>query len=361
MRLEDLDTPALVVDLDIMERNLDRMSSYCRGHNLRLCPHTKTHKSPWLALEQLKRGAAAITVAKLGEAEVMAADGISEMLIAYPILGSRKGRRLGRLLDRCQVTISLDSEQAAETVSNASCGHQVGILVEIDLGLGRCGLPPGEAPVRLARLIESLPGLRFDGILFYPGHLRPSAEKHEGMLRRLNDDLSRQLELFRRQRIPVRRVSGGNTPSAFFSHRITEMTEIRPGTYIFNDRNTVHSEGCSWEDCAAFVYCTVVSNAVAGRAVVDGGSKTFSSEGLAWGKAGGHGRIQGHPGIEFFRLNEEHGYLRLEPNRKLEIGQPLQIIPNHICVVVNLHRRVWGIRGGKVVKEWEVPARGRIR
>ncbi len=361
LKLEDLDTPALIVDLDIMERNLDRMSAYCGRHDLQLCPHTKTHKSPWLALEQLKRGAAGITVAKLGEAEVMAADGISEMLIAYPILGPRKGRRLGRLLEGCQVTISLDSEQAAETVSSAAGGHQVGILVEVDLGMRRCGLPPGDAPVRLARLIESLPALRFDGILFYPGHLRPSAENHQGMLRRLNDKLGRQLELFRRQRIPVRRVSGGNTPSAFFSHRITGMTDIRPGTYIFNDRNTVQLGGCGWEDCAAFVYCTVVSNTVTGQAVVDGGSKTFSSDGSASGKAGGHGRIRGFPKIELFRLNEEHGYLRLQPDTRLEIGQPLEIVPNHICAVVNLHRTVWGIRNGKVVKEWEVLARGRIR
>jgi D-serine deaminase-like pyridoxal phosphate-dependent protein len=173
--------------------------------------------------------------------------------------------------------------------------------------------------------------------------------------------LARQLELFRREGLHVDVVSGGSTPSAFYSHLVENLTEIRPGTYIFNDRNTVLWGACTQDQCAAFVWTTVVSTAVSGQAVIDGGSKTFSGDGLAPGNAAGYGIVSGYPEIEFSRMNEEHGYLQLPAGLALEVGQPLRVIPNHICTAVNLHDRVWGIRQDEVVEEWEVAARGRIR
>lgn len=361
MKLEDLDTPALVVDLDCMQKNLERVASYCRQHNLSLRPHTKTHKTPWLARKQVELGAGGITVAKLGEAEVMSAAGLDDLLIAYPLVGEQKARRLRDVLDRARVTVSLDSEEAADWVSRAADGSSIDVLVEIDFGMRRCGLPPGEAPLRLAQAIEGKPGLRFKGVMLYSGHVHPDREGSTRRLERLNADLNRQLELFRREAIAVEVVSGGSTPALFYSHQVEGFTEIRPGTYIFNDRNTVEWGACLPEQCAAFVLATVVSTAVSGQAIIDGGSKTFSSDGLAPGDRGGYGTVLGFPGVEFTRMNEEHGFLKLPEGVDLEVGRQLRVLPNHICTTVNMHDRIWGIQGDEVVKDWEVSARGRIR
>ncbi len=361
MKLSQLETPALVVDLDVMEQNLERMAGYCRTHQLALRPHSKTHKSPWLARRQLEWGACGITVAKIGEAEVMAAAGLDDLLLAYPVFGPRKARRLAEVASQARVTVALDSEESLEWVAEAAVDARIGVLVEVDLGMGRCGLPPGEAPLRLARAVQGLPRLRFEGLLFYPGHVHPDLEGSDRTLREANERLARQLEGFDREGIPVPTVSGGSTPSAYHSHHFEGVTEIRPGTYVFNDRNTVQWRVCSLEQCALSVSTTVVSTAVAGQAIVDGGSKTFSSDPLAPATGGGFGIVKGHPEVEFVRMNEEHGYLKLPAGTRLEPGQTLEIVPNHACTTVNMHDRAWGVRAGEVVKEWEIAARGRIR
>ena len=361
MKLSELETPALVVDLDIMEENLQRMADYCRQHDLALRPHVKTHKSPLLARRQIDLGSTGITVAKLGEAEVMSGEGLNALLLAYPVVGPHKARRLNELLDQARVAVSLDSEEALSWASRGAAGRPLDVLVEIDFGMRRCGLPPGREPLRLARAIEAEPGLRFAGIMLYAGHIHPDAEKSTRRVDRLAGELARQLELFRRERLEVQIVSGGSTPSAFYSHRIEGLTEIRPGTYIFNDRNTLLWGACTRDQCAAFVWTTVVSTAVPGQSIIDGGSKTFSSDSLAPGNAPGYGLVAEFPEIEFARMNEEHGYLRLPEGLELKVGQPLRIIPNHICATTNLHDRVWGIRRDEVVEEWDVAARGRIR
>ncbi len=359
MKLSALDTPALVVDLDIMEDNLRRMADYCHQHQLTLRPHVKTHKSPLLARRQIDMGSVGITVAKVGEAEVMSEAGLHDLLLAYPIIGPHKVRRLSAVLENARVSVSLDSEEAVDWVSRAAESRSLDVLVEIDFGMRRCGVPPGREPLRLARAIEAKSGLRFKGIMHYSGHVHPDLEGTT--LERLDDELARQLELFRSEGFQVEVVSGGSTPSAYYSHRLGNLTEIRPGTYIFNDRNTVHWGACTQDQCAGFLWTTVVSNAVPGQAIIDGGSKTFSSDGLAPGNATGYGIVTGFPGIEFVRMNEEHGYLQLPEGLELDVGQQLRVIPNHICAATNLHDRVWGIRQDEVVEEWEVAARGRIR
>ncbi len=361
MHVEELETPALVIDLDVMEQNLGRMADYCRQWGLRLRPHSKTHKSPWLAKQQVESGARGLTVAKIGEAEVMVEAGLDDLLLAYPVFGEPKARRLGEVARKARLTVALDSEDSARWVSRAAGSHTIDILVEVDFGMRRCGLPPGEEPVRLAKAIQRLPGLRFEGLLFYPGNIHPDLEGSSERLEELNQRLSRQLEDFRGAGLEAETVSGGSTPSAFHSHRIGGLTEIRPGTYIFNDRNTIEWGVCKQEQCALSILTTVVSTGVGGQAIVDGGSKTFSSDPLAAGTQGGYGIVKAHPGVEFFRMNEEHGYLKLPAETKLELGRPLQIIPNHACVAVNLHERAWGVRQGRVVKEWEIAARGKIR
>ncbi|MFQ5741060.1 MAG: alanine racemase [Acidobacteriota bacterium] len=361
VRIEELDTPALIIDLDVMERNLQRMAEYCRRHNLKLRPHTKTHKTPELARRQLEGGAIGITVAKIGEAEVMVGAGLNDILLAYPVIGASKSNRLAALLERARVSVSLDSREAAGWVSQACQGHTVGVLVEVDLGMRRCGLPVGSAATRLARFIDSQPGLRFQGLMFYSGHVHPNYDGNTVTLERLKSQLSRQRELFEKEKIEVAEISGGSTPSAAYSHQLASLTEIRPGTYIFNDRNTIEWGVCRAQDCAASIVTTVVSRAVEGRAIIDGGSKTFSSDGLMAGKRGGFGLVTDYPGVEFTQMNEEHGYLEVPPGAPIRVGRRLRVIPNHICAAVNMHEVLFGCRGDEVVVEWPVAARGKIR
>ncbi len=360
MTVQDLDTPALIVDLDIMERNLRRVAEYCARHGLRLRPHTKTHKSPLLARRQLALGAAGLTVAKVGEAEVMLGAAPPDLLVAFPVIGEVKLRRLAEVARRTQVTVALDSLVAARQLSDAAvkAGVRFGVLVEVDAGLGRVGVSPGEA-IGLGRAAAALPRLDWRGIAFYPGHIKDRNDDDRfAQLGRFIADLRGELE---RAGLAPEIVSGGSTPLLFRSHEIEGLNEIRPGTYIFNDINTAASGACALEDCAASILVTVISRTGSQRMIIDGGSKTFSSDPLATGEAG-FGRLVDAPGAVFHRLNEEHGFVDLaRAERSFEIGEKTRIIPNHICVAVNLHECVYGIRGETVEEVWKVEGRGKLQ
>ena len=365
MTIWDLDTPALVVDLDRMEANLDRAATYAKQHNLRLRPHTKTHKSPHVARLQLERGAHGLTVAKVGEAEVMAADAIPDLLVAYPVWGESKWRRLVEVAKKVPVTVGLDNAAAADGIHEhaARAGLTVGILVEVDLGMRRCGQPPGERLLALARTITGLPSLRLEGLMFYPGHVNPAAERAERDFARLAQDLARVLDDFRRDGLPTEVVSGGSTPTLYQSHRLPGVTEIRPGTYVFNDRTQVAMGSCGWDDCAATVLATVVSTPNADTAVLDGGSKTFTSDSMRPVGDDGFGLVLGMPGARFARMSEEHGVLDLSKcdGRRPRIGERVRIVPNHVCVTVNMHERAVGVRNESVETSWPVAARGKLQ
>jgi D-serine deaminase-like pyridoxal phosphate-dependent protein len=356
---QDLDTPALVVDLDIMERNLRRVQDYCSSHGLGLRPHTKTHKSILIARHQLGLGAVGLTVAKSGEAEVMLGAEPRDLLVAFPVIGAPKLRRLAAVAAITRVTIALDSLDAAQQLSQAAeaTGARFGVLTEIDVGLARVGVAPSEA-LALTRAIQALPGLDWRGITFYPGHIKDqNAEK----LAALSQTVGRVVSEFKAAGLNPEIVSGGSTPALYHSHEIEGLTEIRPGTYVFNDLNTIASGACELEDCAASVLVTVVSHPGADRMIVDGGSKTFSSDRLSSGGPG-HGRVMEAPGAVFHRMNEEHGFIDLsQAERSFRIGEKVRIIPNHICVAVNLHEYVYGIRGGKVEEVWNVEGRGKLQ
>jgi D-serine deaminase-like pyridoxal phosphate-dependent protein len=355
----ELDTPALIVDLDIMERNLRRVADYCASHGLRLRPHTKTHKSIFIARQQLALGAAGLTVAKPGEAEVMLGAEPRDLLVAFPVIGALKLRRLAAVAAITRVTVALDSLIAAQQLSQAaeSSGARFGVLVEIDVGLGRVGVAPGDALAQ-TQAIRALPGLDWRGITFYPGHIKDQdPEKLAG----LSAMVGRLVEEFTAAGLKPEIVSGGSTPALYHSHEIQGLNEIRPGTYVFNDLNTVASGGCAMEDCAASVLVTVVSRAGSDRMIVDGGSKTFSSDRLSSGGPG-HGRVMEAPGAVFHKMNEEHGFIDLsKAERSFEIGEKVRIIPNHICVAVNLHEYVYGVRGGKLEEVWNVEGRGKLQ
>lgn len=363
MNITDLETPALVVDLDIMEANLRKVADYGRQHNLRLRPHTKTHKSPLLGRRQLALGAVGLTVAKVGEAEVMIKAEPPELLVAYPTIGARKLARLMEVAKQTQLSVALDSIEAATQLSGAAAaaGVSVGVLAEIDTGLGRVGVQPGPELVALAQGIERLPGLKFLGIEFYPGYVKTIDEAAYREMERIGGLLAACKSDLAARGIEARIVSGGSTPLLWHSHRIAGMNEIRPGTYIFNDGNTVAAGTCSWADCAASVIATVVSTAVPGQIIIDGGSKTFSSDQLAGGGSG-YGYAPDHPELTLARMNEEHGYVKTgSSGHCFRIGDRIRIIPNHVCAAMNLHDRVYGVRGESVEQTWEVEGRGKLQ
>jgi D-serine deaminase-like pyridoxal phosphate-dependent protein len=364
MHVSEIDTPALVVDLDIMERNLTRVAGYAREHGLRLRPHTKTHKSVRLARRQIASGAGGLTVAKVSEAEIMLAAEPDGMLVAYPIIGHTKLARLTQVARQTRVTVALDSVFAARQLSDAARSGQVeiDILAEVDAGLGRVGVGAGEPLLQLAQAIAKLPHLRFAGIAFYPGHIKAMDESGLRALAQLSDFVRGILDDFRAAGIEVGTVSGGSTPTLFHSHEIHGLTEIRPGTYVFNDLNTVRSGACGLEDCAATILATVVSTARPGQMIIDGGSKTFSSDRLANTAEVTFGRLAEAPGARFHKMNEEHGFIDLShAEAEFSVGDRVRLIPNHICVAVNLHEKVYGVRGDTVEEVWPVDARGKLQ
>lgn len=364
MRLDEISTPALVVDLDVLERNLDRMAAYCREHGLGLRPHTKTHKTPEIARMQVDRGAVGLTVAKIGEADVMAAATPAEILVAFPILGSEKLKRLAELAHKRRILISLDSERTAREVSAAVAaqGARIGVLVEFDAGLHRCGLQTGADCAQLAAEVHAMPGLEFRGLMMYPGNIWGELAQRENEVVTVGEVLAGILSAFEDARIPVEIVSGGSTPSSSLSHEIKGLTEIRPGTYVFNDLNTYYQGVCAVEDCAARVVATVVSTAVPGRAMIDAGSKTFSSDLLSSGPKSGYGMVLEAPEAKLFKLNEEHGHLDITgSSHRFQVGEVLTVIPNHVCTCVNMHDEVFLVREGQTAGSWRVAARGKIR
>ncbi len=364
MHYRELSTPALTIDLDVLERNLDRMASYCREHGLGLRPHTKTHKTPEVARMQVERGAVGLTVAKVGEAEVMAEAGLDDLLVAYPVYGREKLRKLATLAKTRRLLVSLDAEVTAAELSRAVTEQdaRVGVLVEFDVGLRRCGLEPGPACVELARQVEKMPGLQFRGLMTYNGNIWGTEEERREQAKRVAERVARALQAFAQARMPVEIVSGGSTPSAHLSHDIHGLTEIRPGTYVYNDLNTFYQGACRLDECAARVVATVVSTAVPGRAMIDAGSKTLSSDALGSGPRTGHGYVVEAPDAALIKLNEEHGHLDITASsHRFHVGEVLTVIPNHVCTCVNMHDEVFLLRGEEVVGSWRVAARGKIR
>jgi D-serine deaminase-like pyridoxal phosphate-dependent protein len=262
------------------------------------------------------------------------------------------------------VTVSLDSVVAARQLSDAARHANVtlGVLAEVDVGLGRVGVAPGQELLHLAQEIERLPGLSFGGIAFFPGHVRKLDEKGLTALHEVGSVIQQVLADFRRAGIEVRIVSGGSTPTLFHSHTVPGLNEIRPGTYIFNDMNTVRSGACAVDDCAATVLVTVVSTARTGQMIIDGGSKTFSSDLPMKAAERTFGRVVQSPECTFHTMNEEHGFIDIRSTgRSFTVGDRVHIIPNHICPAVNLHECVYGIRNGEVEQVWKVEGRGKLQ
>ncbi|HZX68913.1 MAG TPA: alanine racemase [Candidatus Elarobacter sp.] len=357
-----VETPAAVVDLDRLAANLDRAASYAALHGIALRPHVKTHKSPLIAREQLRRGAAGLTCATVREVEVMA-DVTNDVLFAYPPVGGPRLRRLLSAPANVRLTVSLDSEAAIDALgaTAAAARRTVRVYVEADVGMHRVGVTSADRAVALARRVAEKPSLEYAGLAFYAGHIRQPPAAQDERLARLNDELGVILDALSAAGLRPPVVSGGSTPTLWRTHELPAVTEIRPGTYVYNDRATADLGACALDDCALTVLATVVSTSVPDQAVVDAGTKALGREPLDDPSHVGFGAVADHPEVVVSRMSEEHGILDLRGTSwRPATGDLVRIIPNHVCVVVHLNDVVYGVRGENVEMTWPVAARGRI-
>ncbi|HTO87312.1 MAG TPA: alanine racemase [Thermoanaerobaculia bacterium] len=359
--IEDLSTPAVLIDLDVLERNISRMAARSREANVKLRPHAKTHKVVEIARMQISAGAAGLSLAKVGEAEVFAEAGFDDIFLAYPTVGADRARRLVALSDRVRLAVGADSLEGARTLSEVfdAARRRLDVLLKIDCGFHRVGVEPSKVR-EAARQISELPGLRLRGVFTHAGQAyhaeTPDAVSRIGRVE--GETVAAGAATLREAGLPVEEVSVGSTPTAAEGMRVSGVTECRPGNYVYHDASQVALGTCSPADCAMTVLTTIVSVPAADRAVVDAGSKTLSSDALR-PREGGHGLILG-TSSRLERLSEEHGVIRVAPGDRFRVGSRVSILPNHACVVSNLHDRVYGVRAGRVEEELRVAARGRV-
>jgi D-serine deaminase-like pyridoxal phosphate-dependent protein len=345
----DLETPVAIVDLDRFERNLVKLQRYLDTHSIANRPHIKTHKIPAMARQQIDGGAVGITCQKLGEAEVMADAGINDIFIPYNIIGAQKLTRLGALAQRpgMKLSVTADSAVTVRGLAETAQAHGLAlpVLVEFDTGMHRCGVQTPAEAAALARLIATSPGLRFGGLMTYPcnAHTDPFVDAVRALLTP--------------EGISVDRVTGGGTAKMWEAHTHKSLTEYRSGMYIYGDRYTLEAGAMTLDEISFTVTCTVVSRPTPERGIIDGGSKTFSSD----MPAHGHGLLLEYPDAKFHGMSEEHGHVDFSACAKRpEIGERVTVVPNHCCPVSNLFDEIIGVRTGVVEQRWSVAARGKL-
>ncbi|MHB8624949.1 MAG: D-TA family PLP-dependent enzyme [Aggregatilineales bacterium] len=348
MNVDELETPVAVVDLNRLEANIKRLQQYLDQHHIANRPHIKTHKIPEIAHMQLQAGAIGITCQKLGEAEVMVDSGVQDIFIPYNIIGSKKLERLAALAKRAKISVTADSETTVNGLSDIATSAKIdlSVLIEFDTGAQRCGVQTPQQAADLAVYIERQPYLKFGGLMTYPAN-----EHTDPFVRQVKDTLAHG-------DISVERVSVGGTATMWQAHTHPEITEYRAGMYIYGDRYTLKAGAITLDNCALKVITTVISRPTPDRGILDGGSKTFSSDLLG---LTGHGLILEYPEAHFYALSEEHGHGDFSKcARRPAIGERVTVIPNHCCVVTNLFDQIVGVRGNNVEVIWDVAARGKL-
>lgn len=356
-----VDTPALLIDLDAMEHNLRTMAGFFVDKKTKLRPHAKTHKSPTIAHKQLALGAVGITCAKLGEAEVMVEAGVRDVLVANQIVGPTKIARLVALLHHSRVTVAADDPANLRDLARAAQaqGVELDVLVEVNTGMNRCGVEPGQGAVDLAKVIADLPGLRFRGIQAYEGHLvnvRPLADR-AGRVAAAMAPIVETRGMIEAAGLPVEIVTGGGTGTFAQTGTVEGFDEVQAGSYVFMDATYSLVEGVGERFRHALsVLATVISRPTADRAVLDTGRKTVGID---------HGTplLKGYAeGVTFVSFSEEHTKLTVEgAARALRPGDQVEIIPGHVCTTVNLYDRYVGVRNGIVETVWPIAGRGRAQ
>jgi D-serine deaminase-like pyridoxal phosphate-dependent protein len=362
---DELDTPSLVVHEEILLRNLDRMAEYAQSKGLELRPHFKTHKTAAVALMQKERGSTGITCAKLGEAEaLLEAGAYDDFFIANQIVGPIKLRRLVQLMERAKVRVAVDTPEVAAGLNQAmaDAGKTLDVIIELNTGQDRAGVKPGDEALKLAETIRSeMPNLRVVGLMTHEGHVNSTdgVDSMTKTAKAAGAEIVETAELLREHGFEIPVVSVGSTPAAFATTTVEGVTEMRPGTYVFNDRNYLRY-GIKPEDCALRILATVTSRPAPDRAIIDAGSKTLTSDVNAANP--GHGLIVEYPDAVIERISEEHGVVILPPSAQgLKVGDKVEVIPNHVCPTVNLQDELYLVRDGEVVETWPVIARGKVR
>jgi D-serine deaminase-like pyridoxal phosphate-dependent protein len=370
LRLTDIPTPAVLVDASRLEKNLSTMQAAADARGLRLRPHAKTHKSPAIARMQLERGAVGICCAKLGEAEIFADAGITDIRLPYP-LHPVNADRVFALADRITLSFIVDDPAIAQAWSDAAVrrGRPLEVLVKVDVGFHRCGIDPhAPAAPGTVRAIAGMAGLRLRGLLSHAGHGYGAA--CEGDLRSIAENEARALrDLAAAAGVPCEEISVGATPTARYSLGQDGLTELRPGNYAYFDRTQVSLGAAAWSDCALTVLARVVSRPAADRIILDSGSKTLTNDGArGFHATPGFGAIlrdvdgtEPDGSLLVERLSEEHATVRVgDAGTALRTGDLVRIIPNHSCVVSNLVDAIWIVNGRDVLERLPVAARGRI-
>lgn len=347
---DGLDTPVPVIDIDVVERNITALQRACDAAGVANRPHIKTHKSIEMARLQIKHGASGITCQKLGEAEVMAAAGIDDILISYNIIGNAKHARLADLNERIKLIVACDNEVVAAGLSQAvkATSKPLGVLVECDTGRHRCGVTTTLAAVELADTIHGLPGLTFAGLMIYPPNGPVDATV------RFVDTVRKECQ---GRGLDIGVVSAGGTPNRT---RIGDAgeTEYRAGTYIYNDRQMVGFGAATNDDCALHVYATVTSHPEKGRIMIDAGSKTLTSD-LSGFKD--FGVLADYPDARIYQFAEEHGFVDVTKCQNIPaIGEIIRVLPNHVCPVSNLFDDVVLMRDGRRCGCLHIDARGKV-
>ena len=349
--LDDLETPVPVVDLDVVERNIARWQARCDKLKFANRPHIKTHKLVPLAKAQLQAGAKGITVQKLGEAEVMADAGITDMLLTFNIVGGAKLDRLAALAKRTDIAVTVDSAEVADGIAQAAgkAGRAIRVLIECDTGGGRAGVQSPDAALDLARKIARTNSLALGGLMTFP---------KTGGRAAMAEYLATARDLLKRDGLPCETISTGGTPDMWKDDGLSGVTEYRAGTYIYMDRSQIAAGAATEADCALTVLTTVVSRPTAARAILDAGSKSLTSDLLG---LTGHGSLRGAPEAVVYALSEEHGFLDVSKLASPpKVGDRLAIVPNHVCPVTNLFDRVIIARGARVLGSAKVDARGLV-
>lgn len=347
-----IETPAVLVDLDIAKRNIQTFQAYADKHGIRVRPHIKTHKLPQMAELQLAADAIGITCQKVTEAEAMVdgSDRITDVLITYNILGDAKMARLDGLNARVELAVVADSEAVIDGLAAYFAGKDkpLRVFVECNTGADRCGVGSPEAAASLARRIAGAKGLVFGGLMTYPpvdGEAKVQAF------------MGAAKSLIEADGITVPVITSGGTPSMMHAAGAPVASEYRPGTYIYNDRSLVSRGVASWDDCALTVLATVVSVPSENRAIIDAGSKVLTSDLLGMS---GYGHVLGRDDIRIDQLSEEHGRLVTDGTIGLKVGDQLRIVPNHACVVTNMVDTIHIVEGDRLKDQWPVVARGRV-
>ncbi|MXV76399.1 DSD1 family PLP-dependent enzyme [Candidatus Poribacteria bacterium] len=360
MHKAELDTPALLIDLDKMEANIAAMANYFSKVNADLRPHVKTHKTPIIAHKQIAAGAIGVTCAKLGEAEAIIHAGIRDVLIANQVVGPQKIARLINLAKHSEIMVAVDNAQNVQAISEAAVakGATVRMLVEVNIGMNRCGVEPGKPALELAEQIRRSQNLSFEGLMGYEGHTvaKPNRAERNTAAREAMQRLVDAKHYLEKHNVAVSIMSGGGTGTFNITGSIPEMTEVQAGSYVLMDATYYNVEGVGDHfDCALSVLATVVSRPHPNRVIVDTGLKVLAKE-------FGIPQPVGLNGVEMTGLSEEHGTMQVsDASVSLKPGDKLEILPTHCCTTVNLHDRYYGIRNGIVESVWNIAARGKAQ